>query len=128
MRETQYLLLQILKTQKLVESAQRETRVIKETATRSKKIDNLVKTLNADKASTMRDLLESVQTPRLDGAFEKYLPAVLNNGSTRKSNKKTLTETRKAITGNKVTANAQKKVNKDDTNVIDIQRLAGLKP
>ncbi len=112
-----------VESKKLLESSKRETRVIKETASRAKKIDNLVKTLNKDKASTMKDLLESVQTPRLDGAFEKYLPAVLNNGSI-KTSKKTLTETRKAITGNKVTANARKE--EDDNVVVDIQRLAGL--
>lgn len=112
------------KGKKLLENAQRETRVIKETATRNKKIDHLVKTLNKDKASTMRDLLESVQTPRLDGAFEKYLPAVLNNGQVKKA-KKPLTESRKAMTGNKVTANAKKDV-QQDSNVTDIKRLAGL--
>ena len=112
-----------VESKKLLESSKRETRVIKETTARAKKIDNLVKTLNGDKASTMRDLLESVQTPRLDGAFEKYLPAVLTNGSIKKS-KKTLTETRKAITGNKVTAkHAQKE---EDNTVVDIKRLAGL--
>lgn len=113
-----------VESKKLVESAQRETRVIKETATRNKKIDNLVKTLNRDKSSTMRELLESVQTPRLSGAFEKYLPAVLNNGSIKKS-KKTLIETRKAVTGNKVTANAHNEI-VNDANVIEIKRLAGL--
>ena len=113
-------------TKKLVEEAQRETRVIKESATRNKKIESLVKTLNKDKASTMRDLLESVQTPRLDGAFEKYLPAVLNNGSVTKKGKKPLTEARKVVTGNKVTANAQTKEVKTDSNVTDIKRLAGL--
>ena len=117
-----------VQTQKLVEEAKRETRMLTESATRSKKIDNLVKTLNADKASTMRDLLESVQTPRLDGAFEKYLPAVLNNGSVTNKGKTTLTETRKAITGNKVTANAQRKDEGNDREgtVVDIKRLAGL--
>lgn len=111
-------------SKKLVESKEREIRVINESSTRNKKIESLVKNLNEDKASTMRELLESVQTPRLDGAFEKYLPAVLNNGSTRKA-KKPLTESRKAVTGNKTTAKPTKQ-DANDTNVIDIARLAGL--
>ena len=113
-----------VESKKLVESAQRETRVIKEMATRTKRIDNLVKTLNKDKASTMRELLESVQTPRLSGAFEKYLPAVLTNGSIKKA-KTPLNETRKAMTGNKVTANAHMEI-VNDANVVEIKRLAGL--
>jgi len=116
-----------VQSKKLVESAQRETRVIKESSTRNKRIESLVKNLNADKAGTMRDLLESVQTPRLDGAFEKYLPAVLNNGSVRKSNKKTLTESRKVVTGNKTTAKQMPKVDtSSEGTVVDIKRLAGL--
>jgi hypothetical protein len=47
---------------------------------------------------------------------------VLNNGQVRKA-KKPLTEQRKAITGNKVTASAQKE---EDNTVVDIKRLAGL--
>ena len=109
-------------SKKLVETKEREIRVINETSTRNKKIESLVKTLNEDKASTMRELLESVQTPRLDGAFEKYLPAVLNNGTVKKA-KKPLTEARKVVTGNKTTAK-QKEVSNEESNVIDIARLA----
>ena len=110
-------------SKKLVEAAQRETRVIKETASRNKKIDGLVKNLKADKASTMRELLESVETHRLDGAFEKYLPALLNGGTRRKA-KKPLTESRKEVTGNKTTAKQTKEG--DSGEIVEFQRLAGL--
>ena len=113
-------------SKKLVESKQREIDVIAETNSRTKKIDKLVVNLNEAKAGVMRELLESVQTPRLDGAFEKYLPAVLNGGSLKKPAKKqALTESRKVVTGNKTTAKQDAKV-EDNENVVAIKRLAGL--
>jgi hypothetical protein len=71
----------------------------------------------------MSNLLESVQTDRLAGAFEKYLPAVLANKAETKSEKTMVTESRKAVTGDKTA----KKVNVDDSNIVDIKVLAGLK-
>jgi hypothetical protein len=114
---------QVVESKKLVESKETEIKALTETTARDKKIDKLVSTLNKDKASTMRELLESVQTPRLDGAFEKYLPAVLNNGSVKKA-KQPLKESRKEVTGNKTTAKQTKEVGIGD--VVDIKRLAGL--
>ena len=110
-------------SKKLLESKEKEIKIIQETNARTKKIDKLVSTLNKDKASTMRELLESVQTHRLNGAFEKYLPAVLNNGSVKKA-KQPLKESRKEVTGNKTTAKQTKEVGTGD--VVDIKRLAGL--
>jgi hypothetical protein len=110
-------------SKKLIESKEKEIKIIQETNARTKKIDKLVSTLNKDKASTMRELLESVQTHRLNGAFEKYLPAVLNNGSVKKA-KQPLKESRKEVTGNKTTAKQTNEVGTGD--VVDIKRLAGL--
>jgi len=47
----------------------------------------------------MTDLLESVQTPKLRAAFDKYLPAVIQ-GNTPAKQKAVLSEA-KEITGNK---------------------------
>jgi hypothetical protein len=69
---------------KLIESKEREVRIIKESTSRQKTMDELLSPLNQEKATIMRDLLEGVQTPRLQAAFEKYLPAVLNNINERK--------------------------------------------
>ena len=113
----------VAEKKKLVESKDREIKSLTESTARDKKIDKLVGSLNKDKASTMRDLLESVQTHRLDGAFEKYLPAVLNNGSA-KSAKKPLNESRKEVTGNKTTAKQTQEANSGE--LIDFKRLAGL--
>jgi hypothetical protein len=71
-------------------------------------------------------LLESVQTSRLKGAFEKYLPAVLEDRSSKKSN--FLTESVSVATGDK-TVREPVKVERESTevdNVVDIKRLAGL--
>ena len=68
----------------------------------------------------MTDLLESVQTPKLDSAFNKYLPAVIDGNAPAKK-KATLNEA-KEVTGNRET-NVSSKA---DENVVDIRRLAGL--
>jgi hypothetical protein len=113
---------------RLAESKEREVRIIKETTQREKTMNNLLSPLNEEKKEVMKTLLESVQTDRLQHAFDKYLPAVLNNGSTEvKANKKTLTESVIVeATGDK-TANKIEEVDPEFTdNVIDIKRLAGL--
>ena len=115
----------IAEAKKLVESKEREVRIIKESNSRQKTMDELLSTLNEEKASVMRDLLESVQTTRLQAAFDKYLPAVLSNINERKETKKSvLSESVSTVTGDK---SATKQVEADDrNNVIDIRRLAGL--
>jgi hypothetical protein len=64
-----------------------------------------------------------VQTERLQNAYEKYLPAVLNNSPVAKSEKTVLAESRTEVTGDKSAKNNVA----DATNVVDIKRLAGLK-
>ena len=70
----------------------------------------------------MKNLLESVQTARLKGAFEKYLPAVLAEGRPAKA-RSVIAESHVAVTGDK----SVKVIEEEDrSNVIDIKRLAGL--
>jgi hypothetical protein len=109
---------------KLVESKEREVRIIKESNLREKTMSELLGTLNEEKAGTMRSLLESVQTTKLQAAFDKYLPAVLNTGAEKIVAKQKLSES-KVITGDKQTAKQEVDVEQRD-NVIDIKRLAGL--
>ena len=110
----------------IVESKEREVRIIKESAQREKTMGQLLSTLNAEKAEVMKALLESVQTPKLETAFNKYLPAVINTGSDIAPKKKALTESVIAeATGDK-TAVKVAEVDENDDNVIDIKRLAGL--
>lgn len=112
---------------KIVESKDREVRIIKESSQREKTMGQLLSTLNAEKAEVMGALLESVQTAKLENAFNKYLPAVLNTGSEIAPKKKALTESVIAeATGDK-TAKTTVEVDLTETdNVIDLKRLAGL--
>ena len=117
----------INETKKLVESKEREVRIIKESNLREKTMTELLGTLNEEKAGVMRNLLESVQTTKLQAAFDKYLPAVLNVGTEKKvAEKQTLSESKvmKEITGDK---SAKQEVEvEENSNVIDLKRLAGL--
>lgn len=118
---------QLAKVSQLAESKEKEVRIIKESVDRQKTMNSLLAPLNEEKKELMRTLLESVQTSKLEVAFNKYLPAVLNNGTTV-SEKKTLTEgvVVKEVTGDK-TAKTNKEVDPESKdNVIDIKRLAGL--
>jgi len=107
----------------LVESKEKEVRVIKESVQRKETLNGLLKTLNKEKADVMSSLLEGVQTERLQAAYEKYLPAVLNNTPAVKAEKAVLAESRVEVTGDK---SAKTNVESAD-NVIEIRRLAGLK-
>jgi hypothetical protein len=117
---------QINNTKKLVESKEREVRIIKESNIREKTMTELLSTLNEEKATVMQNLLESVQTGKLQATFDKYLPAVLNTGVVKKSVKTSLTEAKmiSEVTGDKA---AKQEVDMEQRdNVIDIKRLAGL--
>ena len=108
----------------LVESKEREVRILKESNERSRTMDELLSPLNEEKAEVMRNLLESVQTTRLKNAFEKYLPAVLENRSV-KATKPVITESLSEVTGDK-SARSQEQDEQSESNVIDLKRLAGL--
>jgi hypothetical protein len=117
---------QINNTKKLVESKEREVRIIKESNLREKTMTELLSTLNEEKATVMQNLLESVQTGKLQATFDKYLPAVLNTGTVKKSVKTNLAESKmiSEVTGDKA---AKQEVDMEQRdNVIDIKRLAGL--
>jgi len=110
----------------LIESKEREIRIIKESQERNQVMAELMNPLSKEKQSVMMSLLENVQTSKLKSAYEKYLPAVLNNVKQEavKQEKTVLSESRVEVTGDK-----SAKVNADIeyNNVVDIKRLAGLK-
>ena len=114
----------------LVESKEREVRIIKESANRKQMLSEMLKPLNREKAAIMQDLLESVQTDKLQSAYEKYLPAVLNNSSTKTPAPKAvvLNESRVVATGDKTTAKAAGETQPTESydNVYEMRRLAGL--
>jgi hypothetical protein len=110
--------------QSIVESKEKEIRVAKDLAERKEKLADLLKPLNKDKAAVMSELLESVQTDKLQSAYEKYLPAVLNTQGKPQSQKQMVAESRVEVTGDKTAKTAAEF---DTSNVIEIKRLAGLK-
>jgi len=108
-------------TKQLVESKEQDIRIIKDSNERTAKLDELLSPLNDEKAEVMRNLLESVQTKKLDATFNKYLPAVLNENVVK--SKTTLTESVKEVTGDK---SKPVEAKEEDSQVIDLRKLAGL--
>ena len=106
----------------IAESKAKEVKMITESATRKDTINKLIAPLSKDQQSIMTDLLESVQTPKLQAAFDKYLPAVIDGKGPAKQ-KAVLSEA-KEITGNR-TQNDVRQAG-DDNNVVELKRLAGL--
>jgi len=109
---------------KLVESKDAEIKNAVETAKRKETISELVAPLSKEQKEIMQDLLESVETEKLQGHFNKYLSAVIDGKSVAK--KATLTEA-KEITGDKEENSSSASDSAKVDNVVDIRRLAGLK-
>jgi hypothetical protein len=110
-----------IKAKTLAESKAKEVKRMALVAERKETIDGLLGPLNRAEQEIMTDLLESVQTNRLQSAFDKYLPSVIDGKSPAKQKAK-LTEGTE-ITGNRKQTNVS---SKQDDNVVDIRRLAGL--
>ena len=111
------------KAKVLVESKEREIRMIKESNERDSAMEELLAPLNEEKREVMKSLLESVQTKRLASAFEKYLPAVLEDRSAKA--RKVIVESLSEATGDK-SARSPDAGHESESNVIDLKRLAGL--
>ena len=106
----------------LVESIQREVRVTKDLMERRAVMNELLAPLDASKRDIMKDLLESVQTKKLNEAFDKYLPAVIDGQKTSPVIKKAVLRE-----GTEVTGNREMKPEVGLDNILDIRKLAGLK-
>ena len=111
------------KAKTLAEQVNKEKLRLVESARREKIMNSLVAPLGKDQREIMTDLLESVQTDRLQKSFDKYLPSVID-GNTPAKRKAVITEGTE-VTGNRIEKMTQTKADAD-SNVIDIKRLAGL--
>jgi hypothetical protein len=111
------------KAKVLAESANKEKSRLVETARRDKIMNSLISPLGKGQREIMTDLLESVQTDRLQKSFDKYLPSVID-GNTPAKRKAVLSEG-KEVTGNRTQQMTQTKADAE-SNVFDIKRLAGL--
>ena len=112
------------KAKVLVENKEREMRILKESNQREAALEELLAPLNQEKQQVMRNLLESVQTSRLSNAFEKYLPAVLEDRSAKA--RKVIAESLTEATGDKSARSPDADQVESQSNVIDLKRLAGL--
>jgi len=111
-----------VKAIRLAEAKASEVKMINESVSRKDKLNKLIAPLSKDQQNIMTDLLESVQTAKLQTAFDKYLPAVIDG--TGPAKQKAVLSEAKEITGNRT--NNDVKQAGDDSNVVDIKRLAGL--
>lgn len=114
---------------KLVESAQTKLRMSQDLAHRKEIMNEMMAPLNRDQRAVISELLESVDTKNLRSAFNKYLPAVLNEQTDKSKvrQNRPLNETARRVTktGDKGTA----QLNESDESIIDlasIKKLAGL--
>jgi len=112
----------VAESKKEIESREKEIQKINESIQRKETMNELLGPLNRDKRELMSELLESVQTDKLQTAFDKYLPTVMDGG---RPAKKALTEA-KEITGDKTQA-PQLGGEQKTAEIFDIRRLAGLK-
>ena len=113
----------IEQAQTIVESKEAEIAALKEAQTRKEIMNELLAPLNSEQREIMSELMESVKTSKLNESFEKYLPAVIAGKAPQK--KQALLEA-KEITGNKTISNSNRS-SEEESNIIDIRRLAGLK-
>jgi hypothetical protein len=110
-----------VKAKRLAEAKNTEIKRLAESAKREKIMNSLIAPLGKDQREIMTDLLESVQTDRLQSAFNKYLPTVIDGNTPAK--KKAILSEATEITGNRKQTTNSSIAGGD---VIDIKRLAGL--
>jgi hypothetical protein len=124
LNETKQVAVNAAEAKKLVES---KLRVAEDRFARREKLAGLLAPLGKEKKEIMSDLLESVKTDKLEDAFNRYLPSVLDGETPR--TKKTLSESvKKEHTGNKASVESAE-ANDEATNVVEIdyiKKLAGL--
>ena len=112
-----------IKAKQIAEAKEAEIKRMTQVVERKEKISELLSPLNKGQREIMTDLLESVQTSKLESSFNKYLPSVIDGKTPAK---KAVLAEGKEITGNRVENTTTNVSSKQDDNVIDIRRLAGL--
>jgi hypothetical protein len=113
----------ITEKQRVVESKEREVRVAKDLMERKVVMGELLAPLSAEQKGIMKELLESTKTQRLNEAFDKYLPAVMEGKVVKPAVQKAVLTESQVVTGDREVKQPQ--VGLD--NILDIRKLAGLK-
>jgi hypothetical protein len=120
---------QLVKREQLVENTQRDLKIITERTQRQQIMGELLAPLAKERAVVMTQMLESVQTPKLRQAYDKYLPAVLNakSDSTAKSEQVARVQLSESKETTEITGDKPAKPAQDVNNIVEIKRLAGLR-
>lgn len=119
----------VKKSRSLMEGLDTKLKATQDLVERQKVMNELLAPLSKDKKEVMKELLESVQTKNLQGAYNKYLPSVLNEAIERKpeSTKTQLNEaTLSAKTGDRART-AQEETSEDVSELKHILSLAGIR-
>lgn len=111
----------VAEAKQLAESKEQQIKALVESKRRQEVMSELLAPLAREQKAIMTELLESVQTAKLQDSFSKYLPAVVAGEAPQK--RKALVEA-KEVTGNKIPNSISSSEN--DSNIIAIRRLAGL--
>lgn len=117
----------VKKNKRLTEGLDTKLKATQDLVERQQVMSELLAPLSKDKKGVMKELLESVQTKNLQGAYNKYLPSVLNEAIERKPapQKAQLNEASLSTsTGNRVSA-AQSETDTSELN--HILSLAGIR-
>ena len=101
----------------VIESKEKEISRAKDLMERKETMGELLKPLSKEKAEVMSQLLESVQTGKLKSAYDKYLPAVMDDKPVAQA-KKIISEAK----GDK----ADVRQTRDDADINSIRKLAGI--
>lgn len=111
------------------QKVEKQLNITKDKLERDRVMRKLLKPLGREKANVMHDLLESVQTTDLERAYNKYLPAVLNESKviTQSRQRKVINEDVKTErTGDRAKQTAQTGRNDSVDDIEMIKRLAGI--
>lgn len=107
----------------LVQESAKATRIANDTAERKAIMQEMMAPLSKDHKEIMNALLESVNTSKLQNAFNKYLPSVLKEDAKPTTNKKMISESNTEITGNKAEASTSVEGGAD---IVYLRKLAGI--
>jgi hypothetical protein len=118
----------IAEKENLITESSRRQRLAEDQMTRSRIMQELNSPLSKDKRVIMDELLESTPTSKLNEAFQKYLPSVLNEEVRR--DKKVIVEGQQSqktvITGNKSAQVVEEVATEVNSTIADLRKLAGI--
>lgn len=117
------------KQQKLLERTKAKVNLAESKLERHKKLNELLSPLPRDKKELMAELLDKVDTSRLDEAYKKHVKFVLREDS--KASRKSLVENaqnvRSEVTGDREKLNERVSTKEtDDDEIIKLKKLAGI--